>query len=54
MPCVGSGIGVGKRGCLDEIASIEGISAPEYVDIIMILVLENDGVSNIGNGIRHL
>jgi len=28
---VGTGVGVGEGSCLGEIASIEGISAPEYV-----------------------
>lgn len=38
---VGGGIEVGERSCLGEVAGIEGFFGSEYVEIVLILVLEN-------------
>lgn len=54
MPRVGGGIGLGEKCSLREVAEAEGSLVLENVQVVAILVLENDGVSNINNGVFPL
>lgn len=51
MPSVRIGTGVGERNCLSKVAGVEGFFGSKNIEIVLILVLENDGVSNGGRGI---
>lgn len=48
MPRIGCGIGIEKSG-LSEIAEVERFVVLENVEIVVILVFKNDGVSDMNS-----
>lgn len=49
MPRVRGGVGFGEECGLSEVTEIEGFSVLENIEIIMILMSENDRISNMNN-----
>lgn len=54
MPREGGGVRFVKKCGLSEIAEIEGFLVLENVEVVLILVLKNDGVSYMNSGIFPL
>lgn len=50
VPGEGGGVGFDERIGLSEVAKVEGLSGPENVELVGILVGKNDGVSHMGIG----
>lgn len=54
MPRVGGSVGVGEKSSLSEIAGVEGFLVLENVEIVVLLVPENDGITNGNSGVLPL
>lgn len=54
MPRVGGGVGLGEKRSLSEVAEIKSSLVLENVQIVVILVIENDGISYINTGVFPL
>lgn len=47
-------VGVGENSGLSDIAEVEGVLVLENVEVVVLLVLENDGITDGNSGVLPL